>query len=419
MVANSKLYLIGLMVLLLALTSCRSKDDRPVSPTPMAPIQSEIVRKPASIDNVEILVSDSVPPQVRVKVLGILPNNCSSIDEIIQIHEPDTFKIEISVFDRSSPECGSEPVPFQEFVTLDVAGLEAGSYAVDVNGQIIAFTLQDEQLTDTGGAVISGRVWHDLCASTETDQGNSLQPSPGCIELDDGRNMANGDIDPDEPGLEGLLVELGEGTCPATGLAVTITDYDGLYLFSGISAGQYCISIDATMIQNAVILEVGEWTHDSGGDPAGNTITISNGENRSGVNFGWDFAFLPLPEVDSFTCTNGAKLVEDVTIPDDFEVAPGEVLTKTWRLINSGSCSWSNGYGLVIVDGDKLNTVEVIQVTTDVAPGEMIDLSAQLTAPLKPGTYRGEWMLRDPDGQTFGFGTQSNKPIWFQIVVSE
>ncbi|MGB3717823.1 MAG: NBR1-Ig-like domain-containing protein [Candidatus Promineifilaceae bacterium] len=419
MVANSKFYYIGLIGLLFALTSCRSNDDTLVSPTPIPPAQSEIVRKPALIDEVEIFVSDSESPQVRAKIMGILPNNCSSIDEIKQTREQDTFKIEIFVFDRSSPECGGESIPFQEFVTLDVAGLVAGSYAVEVNGQIITFLLQDEHFSDTGGAVISGQVWHDLCAATENDQGSSQRPSPGCVERDGGRNMANGVIDPDELGLEGLLVELGEGTCPSTGLAVTITDDDGLYLFSGISAGQYCVSIDATKIQNAAILESGEWTHDSGGDPAGKIITISDGENRSGISFGWDFAFLPLPEVDSFTCINGAKFLEDVTIPDDFEVAPGEVITKTWRVINSGSCSWSNGYGLVIVAGDKLNTLEVIQIATEVAPGEMIDISAQLTAPLKPGIYRGEWMLRDPDGRTFGFGTQANKPIWFQIVVTE
>ncbi len=419
MIANSKLYLIGLMGFLLALTSCRSSEDRLVSATPIPPVQSGIVRKPASIDNVEILVSDSAPPQVRVKILGFLLNNCSSIEEIKQTRTQDSFKIEILVFDRSGPECGGEPVPFQEFVSLDVAGLAAGSYAAEVNGQIFAFTLQDDHLNASAGAVVSGQVWHDLCAATEFDQGSSLQPSPGCVERDGGRYLANGTIDPDEPGLEGLLVELGEGTCPSTGLAVTITDDDGLYLFSGISAGHYCVSIDATMIQNAAILESGEWTHDSDGDPAEKNITITDGENRSGVSFGWDFAFLPPPEVDSFTCINGAKFVEDVTIPDDFEVAPGEVITKTWRLINSGSCPWSNGYSLVFVGGDKLNTLEMIQVATEVAPGEMIDLSAQLTAPLKPGTYRGEWMLRDPDGRTFGFGTKANKPIWFQIVVSE
>jgi hypothetical protein len=419
MVANSKLFLIGLIGFLLAFTSCRNSEDGLVSATSMPPAQSEIVRKPASIDNVEILVSDSVPPQVRVMVMGFLPNNCWSIDEIKQTQGQDSFKIEIIVLDRSGSECGSEPIPFQEFVSLEVAGLAAGFYTVEVNGEIIAFTLQDEDLSASGGSVISGQVWHDLCAVIEFDQGSSLHPSPGCVERDGGRYLANGAIDQDEAGLEGLLVELGEGTCPSTGLAVTITDADGLYLFSGISAGQYCVSIDATRVQNAAILESGEWTHDSAEDPAGRTLTLSDDENRSGVNYGWDFAFLPLPEVDSFTCINGAKFVEDVTIPDDFEVGPGEVITKTWRLINSGSCPWSNGYSLVLVGGDKLNTLEVIPVATEVRPGEMIDLAAQLTAPLKPGTYRGEWMLRDLDGRTFGFGTKSNKPIWFQIVVGE
>lgn len=417
MVTTNKLCLLGMIALIVGLTSCRSSDSKPEVPTLKPPVQSEIISRPANVEAVEILVSDSVPAQVRVMVLGALPSNCAIIDEITQIQERDTFKIEMNVLDRIGPECGGEPVPFQEFVSLDVAGLAVGAYSVDVHGHISSFTLKDQHLTDAGGAVVSGRVWHDLCAANVNDRGISLEPLPGCVEREDGRYLANGAIDPDEPGLGGLLVDLGAGTCPATGLAVTITDDDGLYLFGGIAEGQYCVSIDAKKIQNVAILESGEWTHDSSEVPSGKTITLSDGENRMGVDFGWDFVHLPLPEVDSLNCNNGAKFVENVTIPDDFEVAPGEVLTKTWRLINSGSCPWTTGYGLVFLGGDKLNTREVIPITTEVAPGETVDLSARLTIPLKPGIYRGEWMLRDADGRSFGFGTQANKPIWFQIVV--
>jgi hypothetical protein len=413
-----KLYLIGFISLLLVLTSCRNNDDGSSSPTAQSPATADNVQKPAKIDQIEILVSESIPPQARIKVLGNLPNNCSLIDEIIQTRGPAAFNIQITTSERLGPECGLDPVSFQEFVTLNVTGLAAGTYAVDVNGVGGSFILLDAPLAGPS-AVISGRVWHDLCATSDSNEASTLQISPGCAERDDGSVFANGAIDPDEPGIEGLLVRLGEGNCPATGLAVTITDEDGLYLFSGVPSGEYCISIDATMIQNMAILETGAWSHDNEGDPDYIALTLADGENRSGVNFGWDYAFLPTRGGDSSTCTNRAKLIEDVTIPDDFQVAPGAVFSKTWRLINSGTCSWSPDYNLVLVDGDKLNTEEVIQVIADVTPGETIDLTAQLTAPFKPGTYRGEWMLRDSDGRLFGFGTLANKPIWFQIVVSE
>jgi hypothetical protein len=36
-----------------------------------------------------------------------------------------------------------------------------------------------------------------------------------------------------------------------------------------------------------------------------------------------------------------ADFVTDVTIPDDTVLDPGESFTKTWRLKNSGTCSWT------------------------------------------------------------------------------
>ncbi|HSR20131.1 MAG TPA: NBR1-Ig-like domain-containing protein, partial [Anaerolineales bacterium] len=38
---------------------------------------------------------------------------------------------------------------------------------------------------------------------------------------------------------------------------------------------------------------------------------------------------------------NNAAFVSDVTIPDGTILKPGEKFTKTWRIYNSGSCSWT------------------------------------------------------------------------------
>ena len=49
-----------------------------------------------------------------------------------------------------------------------------------------------------------------------------------------------------------------------------------------------------------------------------------------------------------------AQFVRDVTIPDGSTYAPGATFTKTWRLRNAGTCTWS-GYVLVFDSGDAMN----------------------------------------------------------------
>ena len=59
----------------------------------------------------------------------------------------------------------------------------------------------------------------------------------------------NGDGLPDndgEPGLSGVTVKLHQGSCPGSGAAyrTIITDSDGLYRFTNLPAGNYCVSVD-------------------------------------------------------------------------------------------------------------------------------------------------------------------------------
>jgi hypothetical protein len=109
----------------------------------------------------------------------------------------------------------------------------------------------------------------------------------------------------------------------------------------------------------------------------------------------------------------------DVTIPDGTEIEPGETFTKTWRLENGGTCTWTSGYELVFVRGDQMGAPPEKQLTTGtVAPGELIDVSVELVAPADPGNYRGYFKLRNTEGVLFGWGDQ-NKPFWVDIVVPD
>ena len=112
------------------------------------------------------------------------------------------------------------------------------------------------------------------------------------------------------------------------------------------------------------------------------------------------------------------SFVKDVTIPDNTTLTPGSAFTKTWRLKNDGSCTWSSGYKLVFDRGDALGGPQEVQLTTGtVAPGQTVDVSVNLTAPAQAGTYQGYWKLRNSSGVLFGWGDKANAAFWVKIKV--
>lgn len=61
-----------------------------------------------------------------------------------------------------------------------------------------------------------------------------------------------------------------------------------------------------------------------------------------------------------------------------------------------------------------------IKLPHDVRPGERVDISINLVAPIIPGHYRGYWMLRNSSGKLFGCGEFANKALFVDITsVSE
>ncbi|MEJ2759145.1 MAG: NBR1-Ig-like domain-containing protein, partial [Anaerolineales bacterium] len=82
---------------------------------------------------------------------------------------------------------------------------------------------------------------------------------------------------------------------------------------------------------------------------------------------------------------DAAGFDKDVTVPDGTEMTPGEEFTKTWRVINEGTCTWNSGYSLVFDDGDAMGAPASIQITSGtVSRGTKLDISIDLTAPSTP-----------------------------------
>lgn len=127
---------------------------------------------------------------------------------------------------------------------------------------------------------------------------------------------------------------------------------------------------------------------------------------------------IPSPSITPIPCDH-ITWGKDVTIPDGTELVPGEIFTKTWRLRNTGTCTWTSGYSLVFESGEAMGAPPATQLTTStVPPGQQIDVTIVLEAPVSAGNYQGNFKLRNTEGRIFGLGDES-KPFWVKITVPD
>ena len=103
-----------------------------------------------------------------------------------------------------------------------------------------------------------------------------------------------------------------------------------------------------------------------------------------------------------------AGFVDDVNVPDGSTLAAGTSFTKTWRLKNTGTCTWTTDYALVFSSGNSMDGPTSMKLPGSVQPGQTIDLPVGLKAPGEPGAYRGYWKLRNAAEVLFGVGPQAD-----------
>lgn len=113
----------------------------------------------------------------------------------------------------------------------------------------------------------------------------------------------------------------------------------------------------------------------------------------------------------------GAGTPIDVTVPDGTKIAAGQPFSKTWRLENVGTCTWTRMFTIVFFSGNSLNAIQTHNLLGEVEPGEMIDITVEMEAPSKPGIYQSNWMLSDEAGELFGIGPNGDAPFWVKIEV--
>ncbi len=412
-----KTYLLHLIVAALLLAGCqRFGGGSQSGPTPTP----EIIPGQAKVDSLEVLILNTVPLQVQVVARGTLPDGCTGIEAVSITRKNNEFRGLITTTRPAAAVCPDRVMPFERVIPLDVAGLPAGEYAVIINQGEASFRLETDNLAptptplDDATGSIRGLVFHDLCGVAGGTPGAPEVVTEGCVERGSGVYQADGDRGPDEPGIAGVQVFLGEGECPQAARVNSTTDEAGEFSFSGLKRGAYCIFVDPLGEQNRPILIPGVWTAPEISQGFID-VELEVGQQVREVDFGWDFD--RLPPVNSPDCTDQAAFVEDVTIPDDTIFAPGELFTKTWRIRNTGSCHWSAGYTLVFVAGDRMEG-EPTPLPVVLA-GDQADLSVALTAPLLEGEYRGDWGLQNPDAVLFGAVGDIELTYFVKIIVEE
>ena len=98
----------------------------------------------------------------------------------------------------------------------------------------------------------------------------------------------------------------------------------------------------------------------------------------------------------------GLSFVNDVTIPDGTDEAPGQSFTKTWQVSNTGTCAWETGFTFKNVSGDAMGG-SAVTLNQRIEPGRQYEFSVPMVAPTsKTGKVTGYWQLTDANGSAFG-----------------
>jgi len=127
-------------------------------------------------------------------------------------------------------------------------------------------------------------------------------------------------------------------------------------------------------------------------------------------------AALPSSASAAQACTDRAQFIADVTVPDGTRYDPGATFTKTWKLRNIGTCTWTTSYTMVFDSGTQMGSTVSVALSNTL-PGADVEVSVPMTAPSAAGHYIGYWKFKNAAGVLFGIGVYANRSWWVEINV--
>lgn len=114
---------------------------------------------------------------------------------------------------------------------------------------------------------------------------------------------------------------------------------------------------------------------------------------------------------------NDGYLVGESNPYDGKTILIGEEFTKNWEFLNTGTCTWDEGYSFVFIEEFSTGPLYVLPKTYTIPkdgpftkPGEYRTFSVPMRAPNKPGDYTWYFKIRDDAGQYFG------SLVWVRII---
>jgi len=196
------------------------------------------------------------------------------------------------------------------------------------------------------------------------------------------------------------LALLGLSACGAGGLIATPT-VDSALIFTQIAS-------TALALQTQTVLAMPTATSTPQVPPTAQMTNTATSLPGMGPATATPLA-LTTPLASSQAGCDNMKYIADVTIPDGYVAAHGEVMKKTWTVQNLGPCTWNQNYVLIFGwggQGTDWNTAQPAHLVKVVAPGENIDITVPLKAPSTPGEYVGTFKLQNDKGVNFPPGQQ-------------
>jgi hypothetical protein len=188
---------------------------------------------------------------------------------------------------------------------------------------------------------------------------------------------SSGSLEPDEPGIPNLEVWLSRGPCdpdwsnqnPGVDLT-TRTDQDGMFgaqstnsdtdAWTSLDLGTYCVVVDMSDRETAVILDRGYWTFPIEGDAFPAHTIYLDPDMSLWLEFGWHFPPYFIPD-DSANCRSGPSTVyatlSYVTDGEQYWLI-GKNESETWWQTEAG-CWVADSIGTMIGDPNELPVVNV------------------------------------------------------------
>jgi hypothetical protein len=202
------------------------------------------------------------------------------------------------------------------------------------------------------------------------------------------------------------------------GQSVQFTQAGQLYeISSNFETKQSSMAFTRTEI-NSLTLNRGSTLLDTLKEFSGPTLTPTPTPTSTPTLFPTSFPTVT-PTPTKITPCDAAAFVMDVTVPDGTSFSPGAPFTKVWRIRNAGTCTWTNAYSFVFYTGSQMSGPASVNIPSSVAPGQTVDVAVGLVAPAQPGSYRGDWLLRNASGSSFGAGANGTTPLWVRISVTQ